>query len=209
MKKGWIILVILSLMTLPMIASAQSMNFAVKLSGLDFQSAQFGLPSGSLMPFIGIDYFSLSGSGETEATDMMEATKIKAGISMFMPFIGARFYLSTTKPTKPYVYAGFFKAFPSVNAKVDGESMLDDETEKMIKDFLGFWGLKLGFGAEHKFNDWFGVGGEFGLRWMSSGGKVELTDYYIDAYDMFVDIKADVSAALKNTYAAFVLNFFF
>ncbi|MFH1943272.1 MAG: hypothetical protein ABIL68_14310 [bacterium] len=71
MKRGWIILIVLSLIAMPMIASAQSMNFAVKLSGLDFQSAQFGLPMGSLQPFIGIDYFSLSASGETEAAQGM------------------------------------------------------------------------------------------------------------------------------------------
>ncbi|MFH1943271.1 MAG: hypothetical protein ABIL68_14305 [bacterium] len=135
--------------------------------------------------------------------------KMNAGISLLMPYIGARFYLSTTKPTKPYVYGGFFKAFPSVNVKVDGESLLDDESEKMLKDILGFWGLKLGFGAEHKFNDWFGVGGEFGLKWLSTSANIEVSDYYVEAYDMFLDIKADVSAALKHTYAAFVLNFYF
>lgn len=203
MKKTLLLIIVVALV-LPMTVQAQNLVFSVKSMGLDaMQGAQFSLPGGVLQPFIGVDYIGISSTNEA----VVEA-KMKA--NMFIPFIGARYYLNVTNATKPYLFGGFFKSFPSIKVTVDGEDMLDEETEDLIKDLLGFWGIKLGFGAEYAISDWFSVGGELGFNFYNLGmqGETEIWDPDIGDFGDWTTVENDIKAALKYTYAAFVLNFF-
>ena len=203
MKKTLLLIIVVALV-LPMTVQAQNLVFSVKSMGLDaMQGAQFSLPGGVLQPFIGVDYIGISSTNEA----VVEA-KMKA--NMFIPFIGARYYLNVTNATKPYLFGGCFKSFPSIKVTVDGEDMLDEETEDLIKDLLGFWGIKLGFGAEYAISDWFSVGGELGFNFYNLGmqGETEIWDPDIGDFGDWTTVENDIKAALKYTYAAFVLNFF-
>ena len=203
MKKTLLLIIAVALV-LPMTVQAQGLIFSVKTSGLDLmQGAQFSLPMGSLQPFIGLDYIGVSSTNEA-------VTEAKMNANLFIPFIGARYYLNVTNATKPYLFGGFFKSFPSIKVTVDGEDVLDEETEEMLKDILGFWGIKLGFGAEYAVSDWFSVGGEFGFNLYKFGmqGETEVWDPDIGDWGDWTTVENDVKAALKYTYAAFVLNFF-
>lgn len=200
MKKTFIILTAVALI-LPMTAGAQSFVFSVKSSGLDaMQGAQFSIPMGSLQPFIGLDYLGFSSVNDA-------AVEAKTAVNMLIPYIGARYYLNLTNATKPYVFGGFFKSFPSIKMTVDGDDTLDEETEDMIKDILGFWGIKLGFGAEYAVSDWFSIGGELGFNYYKLGTSID-TEIWDPITDMISTIQSDLSVALKYTYAAIVLNFF-
>lgn len=193
MKKTILILFAFALI-LPVPTRAQSFVFSVKSSGLDgMQGAQFALTGGSLRPFVGIDYLGF----KTEV-DISDVTT-EMGVSMFIPYIGARYYLNLANATRPYLFGGFFKSFPSIRMKVDGEDILPEASEDILTDILGFWGIKLGFGAEYAVSEWFSVGGELGLNLFKTGTTLDEADF---------GITTDIKAALNSTYAAFVLNFF-
>ena len=213
MKKMVGIIVIVGVLALPMISWAQtSLGFSVK-AGPDLQAAQFSLGSGALQPFAGIDYQSISFSFDMPAIDLSDLGvdlgssegEMDIGASMFIPYIGAKFLLSTTREAKPYVFGSFFKSFPSVKFEVGGEDALPEEAEDFIKDLLGFWGLKFGFGAEYAVSDHFSIGGEYGIKMQFYGAKLDIED----GGDLADEIQTEVSASLKQSYVAFVLNFYF
>ena len=214
MKKMIGFIVIMGVFALPMISMAQgtSLGFSVK-AGPDLQSAQFSLGSGALQPFAGIDYLSVSMSFDMPALDLGEIgeglgqadMEMDIGASMFIPYIGAKFFLSTTREAKPYVFGSFFKSFPSVKFEVGGEDALGEEGEDFIKDLLGFWGLKFGFGAEYAVSDHFSIGGEYGIKMHFYGAELSIED----AGELADEIQTEVSASMKKSYVAIVLNFYF
>ena len=212
MKRALAILILATVLCTPVLLHSQdkSLGFSVK-AGPYLQAAQISLPLGALEPYAGLDYLSLSMDvtvpGITEL--VTEETNMDVGASMFIPYAGVKFLLSTTGDTKPYVFGTFFKSFASVKFESGGESLLGDDIEDFIKDLLGFWGLKFGFGAEYAVSDHFSIGGEYGLNmyFMSGELDVALGDTGIDGLEE--SIKMDVSASLKRTYAAIVLNFYF
>jgi len=195
MRKGLYSLIVLALV-MPALAFGQGTVFTVKM-GPALQTAQIGLPMGNLQPYIGLDYFSISASADLG--DL--GGDLEASGSLLMPHIGAKLFLSANE-VKPYVFGNFFKSFASVKVEADGEDMLGDEATDMIKDLLGFWGIKVGFGAEYSVNEKFSIGGEWGLNMLFAGAKIEA-----DAADLGLDLDTDIKASLKNSYIAFVLNF--
>ncbi|MBN2369359.1 MAG: hypothetical protein JXO72_02615 [Vicinamibacteria bacterium] len=203
MKKGLVFLALVP-MLVPALASAQSVVFSVKIGGDSLQTAQLGLNKERFQPYFGVDYFSLSG----------KAMDIEAGLSLFVPHVGARYYFSS-EPVRPYVYGGFFKAMSSVKLDIAGENSLDDDTKKLLEDMLGFKGFKLGFGGEYRVNEHFSVGGEFGMNLYSlsaeSKGLSDLDDIEIDDvwYGIASDLETEISASLRRTYAVAALNFYF
>ena len=125
MKKMIGIIVIIGVFALPMISLAQtSLGFSVK-AGPELQSAQFSLGTGALQPFAGIDYRSVSLSFDMPPIDLegldgglgQADMEMDIGASMFIPYIGAKFFLSTTREAKPYVFGSFFKSFPRSNSR--------------------------------------------------------------------------------------------
>jgi len=213
MKKMIGIIVIMGMLAMPVISLAQtSLGFSVK-AGPDLQAAQFSLGSGALQPFAGIDYLSVSMSFNMPPIDLegldgglgQGDMEMDIGASMFIPYIGAKFFLSTTREAKPYVFGSFFKSFPSVKFEVGGEDALGEEGEDFIKDLLGFWGLKFGFGAEYAVSDHFSIGGEYGVKMHFYGAELNIEDMG----DLADEIQTEVSASLKQSYVAVVLNFYF
>ena len=207
MKRIVTVIVMLVLCIAVVSVNAQSKNFAVKLSGHDFQSADMVFGTGNFRPYVGLDYLSLGMDITLESEYMGDAT-LEMGAGLFIPHAGCRFLLSSANPTKPYIFAGIFKSFASVKMEIEDEDILGEDAEDMIKDLLGFWGLQLGFGAEYTVTDWFAVGGEFGFKMYRTGTELEMTGDLLDL-DLEEAITADLTASLKNTYAAFVLNFYF
>jgi len=213
MKKMIGVIVIMGVLALPMLSLAQtSIGFSVK-AGPELQAAQFSLGSGALQPFIGIDYQSISLSFDMPPIDLEAVDlglgqgdmEMDIGASMFIPYIGAKFFLSTTREAKPYVFGSFFKSFPSVKFEVGGEDALGEEGEDFIKDLLGFWGLKFGFGAEYAVSDYFSIGGEYGIKMHFYGAELDIEDMG----DLADELQTEVSASLKQSYVAVVLNFYF
>jgi hypothetical protein len=209
MKRALAVLILATVLCTPVLLHAQdkSLGFSVK-AGPYLQTGQISLPLGTLEPYLGLDYMGLSMDitvpGISEV--VTEETSMDVGASMFIPYAGVKFLLSNTGDTKPYVFGTFFKSFASVKFESGGESLLGDEVEDFIKDLLGFWGLKFGFGAEYAVSDHFSIGGEYGLNMFFMSGELEMA---LGDPGLEESIKMDVSASLKKTYVAVVLNFYF
>jgi hypothetical protein len=198
MKRGILFLVLILVLSVPMMGFGQSMGFGVKM-GPFMQTAQFMLPMGSIQPFAGVDYIGFSANAE------MEGSELDASISMFIPHAGLKFFLGTGQ-TKPYIFGNFYKAFASFTIEADGQPMLDEATEDFLKEFLGFWGIKAGLGAEYQVSDHFSIGGEWGLNLTKMSGALEDADLMAMGME---GLTTDIKAALKASYVAFVLNFYF
>ncbi|MBN1783078.1 hypothetical protein JW948_18225 [bacterium] len=189
-RNGWVLM--LCSMMLPLLAMAQSPVFSVRI-GPVMQASQIGFQYGSLQPYVGIDYVSagLDATIDESYSIRMDdvspfmpidnnSMTLEGSVRILMPHAGVRYYLNTNV-TKPYVFAGIFKAFPSIDGKVkysytyyneeglvdysaSGTEKLDKNTRELIEDMLGVWGLNFGFGAEYTVNEHFSVGGEFGFK---------------------------------------------
>jgi len=183
---------------------AQQRVFSVK-SGSELEEAQFGFVMGSIQPFIGVDYFSLSAKMDVDESVM------KVGASMWIASIGAKMFIGTN-PTRPYIYAGFLKSFAGVNLTADGEDLLDDEALDPIKDLLSFTGFKVGFGAEYKINEHFSIAGEYGFYFYSTSTDLDGADLGTiipDLGDIAGDIEGKLSPSMKKSKGLIVLNFYF
>lgn len=202
MKRGILLITIILVLSVPMLSFGQSIGFGVKVGGHMLQTMQFMLPMGNIQPFIGVDFLGVSLNTETSALGSIPGTETEISGSLLIPHIGLKFFMGTGD-AKPYFFGNFFKSFASVKAETDGTSMLGEETEDLIKDFLGFWGVKLGFGGEYAISDAFSVGGEWGFHLLKAGATQE-TDVGMEQA-----LETDIKAALKNSYVAFVLNFYF
>ena len=202
------ILLVVSVCFLTSSSSAQdnSLIFSVK-TGLNLQAGQLGLAMGSLQPCIGLDYLFLSLEADIPSTEMTEETSgLEVGAGMFLPYAGAKFFLSTGGGTEPYIFGNFYKAFPSISVESGGENLLGDELEDFIKELLGFWGIKAGFGAQYKVSDHFSIGGEYGLNMFFLSGKLsESSEEPNGAVEDAVE--TEIKASMRHSFVAVVLNF--
>ncbi len=202
MKRGILLITIILVLSVPMLSFGQSIGFGVKMGGHMLQTMQFMLPMGNVQPFIGVDFLGFSFNTETAALAQIPGTETKVSASLLIPHAGLKFFLGTGD-AKPYLFGNFFKSFASIKAETDGESMLDEATEDLVKKLLGFWGVKVWFGGEYTISDHFSVGGEWGFHLLNMKATME-TDV-----GMQQALETEIKAGLKNSYVAFVLNFFF
>ena len=195
MKKFAIIVALcfaLGVMACASSANAQ-MVFGVKPGTHHMQGAYFGFKAGeSVVLSFGLDYAMLGVDVSTDYQGMSVSEEVSA--NMFAPLIGVKFLFKPEAEgtVSPFLFADIFKAFTSVDMGEMGES----ETEDMINDLLSPFGFKLGFGAQYAISDKFSVGGEYGLIYMTSSGKIEE-----DSSEM------EISTNLGLTYAAVSLIF--
>lgn len=201
MKKGLTITIFMLVLALPMLSFGQSIGMGFKMGPM-MQTMQFMLPMGSVQPFIGIDFIGIKGNMETPATTATTASETDISASLFIPHAGLKFFLGSGD-AKPYLFGNFFKSFASIKAEVDGTSMLGEETEELAKDLLSFWGIKVGFGGEYTISDHFSVGGEWGFHMLNMNATME-QDIGLEQA-----LETEIKAGLKNSYVAFVVNFFF
>ncbi|MBN2000284.1 sigma-70 family RNA polymerase sigma factor [candidate division KSB1 bacterium] len=151
---------------------------------------------------------------------------------LLIPHIGAKYFLGSGD-VKPYFFGNAFFSMPSVkmesswkdeswyyedNRQVDhdtdkGSEDLDEETEDIIKDVLGFWGITIGGGAEYFFSERFSIGGEYGIRLLFNSVNIsgESGDSDPNGYGQSYrnEWEGELSASLRVTYAVVSLNFYF
>ncbi|MBN2104702.1 hypothetical protein JW835_11740 [bacterium] len=203
---------------LPLFLISGSPVFTVRL-GPKMQSSQVGFQVGPIQPYIGLDYMSMgfnanviitNSHAETDTsifiTDYKIDSDIEGNVRIWMPHIGVRYYINN-HTTKPYLFAGIFKSFASIDAGADFDNTyydengnidftasesekLDKETVSLLEDLLGIWGLNFGLGAEYTVNEHFSIGGEFGFKYAKTSTSstneaiesVDYSDYYTGDY---------------------------
>ena len=184
--------------------------------GLVLNEAYFGYKMGDLVPYIGVQYLSAglsldeSGQRIDGGTVVNYTEENELSGSIFMPFLGAKYFLIHEKDLKGYLNASIYKPLISADESAAGEAKeyIDD-----VVDNISIWGIQIGVGSEYFLAKSFSIGGEFGFR-MLFGSYTETdtyTDYLPPDYDEPVELTTDYEwgAGLNALYAKFTLNFYF
>jgi len=191
--------------------------FGVK-PGIAINGAYFGVNiNGSVVPFIGFDYFGVSGTIEEtgERADyslnrLVEYKDTDEGSATIYNFgIGLKYFFMKVQSVKPYFTGSFYKPFISAEVKEDGET--EPEVNDAV-DGVSIWGLSFGFGTEYYFSENFSVGGEFGMRMFfgtfEQTEKVTINDPST-GNDKETDRNTNVDLNLQLTYSVVSLNYYF
>jgi hypothetical protein len=192
-------------LVVPAVALAGPMFFNVS-PGQTLQGVQFGMAFGHFQPYIGLDM--AGASGKVSATAEGETVELKASASVFIPNVGVK-YAFKAKELKPYLFVGYLKSFGSISASADiaGETYdFEGNTKDQINDLLSFWGFNLGFGVEYPFSEHFGVGGEYGFRYLHAHSEGTTDENSIILPE---DIATEINASLRATSARASLNYTF
>jgi hypothetical protein len=196
-------------------AGAQAgMNFGVKsvtfhnsLIPMDQAlGSYFGFDvSPSVVVLGGLDYGRLGVKTEIGVEGFDTDTEVSASYMLF--HAGVKFYLKPRQQGNvcPYILGGFEKTMTSLDAGGLGETVagligIDVDEEDIIgpiEDVLSPFGIMAAFGSEYYFSDNFGIGGEVGVRILSSSGEIELPE--------LADIKVTLSRYF--IYSGFSFNF--
>jgi hypothetical protein len=103
--------------------------------GLGIQSSYFGLSTGNMTPYIGMDLLGISVKGNAVDNDWdiysspyyyekyqySEEYSLSGSALLIIPHFGLKFSFSKATPKRrvvPYIFGDFFLCIPSVNAKV-------------------------------------------------------------------------------------------
>jgi len=229
-KLFFLVIILLSLVGL----QAQSFDFSVK-SGTVAQGADFGYnlkPNICLYGGFDIIGMSVSVSGDDsyyEEYDGNTYTDVdkwdySGSALLFIPRIGCKYKIAH-KVLIPYVYTDLFKSFASVDVSGTDESYsyyngeldyYDTDTidggkeADLIADFLGFWGMNIGFGVEYPISDQFGVSGEFGLKMIFASAEYNDSDYDYESYSSWEEEwSSQVATTFKITTTSIALNYHF
>ena len=184
MKKKVLVLTTLLVCSAPII-NAQ-FAFSVR-PGFQLNGASFGQYNEKMVYYCGLQF----GNASIKYEDDLSDSKIK--LHLFMPFIGAKFYVAKKDPVRTSININVFKPFIFGKAIEDGQvdNTFGDDINK-----IGIWGGQMGFETEYYFHESFSIGGEFGIR---------LGNYrYEETEDS--DYKDVVN--LNMTYVAISLNFY-
>ncbi len=183
--------------------------------GLIFSGANFGYEIDDLVPYIGLQYASLSLSGKSTRQewdyDTGAITTVnhsdEIGGSVFMPFIGAKYFVFKKSNLKAYLNGAFFLPIISGTDKHNG---IDNEGFKKSIDGTSLWGIEFGFGTEFFFDENFSIGGEFGLRLGNIGTEYTESDIiYTPTGEVNGKRTEDYSYNLTSTYTKIYLNYYF
>jgi outer membrane protein W len=169
-------------------------EFGVK-PGSTLQAAHFGADMGKFTLLGGLDYISLRLGAEEKAAD----EDIFFSISMYLPYLGARYYFDRDRSTGnvvPFIEGGVMFPFATVNFSDDMEF------EDVDVNHVSTWGLTGAFGAQYYFSDRFSIGGEYGLRYLKNTADITVTDW-----DGTHDI--DTKVIYRSSYSALSLIFRF
>lgn len=163
-------------------------QFAFGVSpGSGMNSAYFAYKIDSnFVPFVGLQYFNAGFNGK----DFGEEFSFSVGV--FNPHIGLKYFFKHHENIKAYASLIISKPFLNAKLEFDGE---EDESISEFVDNISLFGSEIGFGTEYFFDQHFSIGGEFGVRFIS-------TSYFEDE-DFFLKLST------RNTYSKFTLNFYF
>jgi hypothetical protein len=155
--------------------------------------------------------------------------KLSGSAFLLMPQLGVKRYMGSGD-VKSYFFGSVLHSIPFVSAESESrdeyweyengvlidhdvdvdKDELGKETEDLLEDVLGFWGVTLGGGAEYFFNERFSVGGEYGIRLLFIGSKFTDEDRDVeDDYEYVDRYTSEITSSLSLTYALFTLNYHF
>lgn len=172
-------------------------------------AAHFGYRAGSFLIAVGLEYSGYSGedrdiyrdtSGHADSSSVSSALRY----SIFLPQVSARYYFGGageegSQPDgtiSPYVGLSAFYSIGSSDYIEYG--VRDTSVIRMLNDDLtGDFGGTVAVGAEYAFNQRFSIGGEFGLRLVSTSVGDQPEPY---------TVHDEVGA---ETHAALCLNYYF
>ena len=183
MKKSISIITIVLLIT--GFALGKSPNMSLKVGG-PMSTAQVlfrghTLLGRTVLPTVGLDYFSLSTKSKDEDESQFVAR-------LFIPRVGGRITNPRADKLRSYLLVEAFTVIPLVSS-----TELTKEQEGDVKDVLDLLGLTVGWGAEYFFSPQFSVGGEASLNW-------NLHDTEFDSFETTSTLAASVTRLTFNFY---------
>ena len=152
----------------------------------------------------GLDYGRLGVKTEVGTEDF----EVSASYMLF--HAGFKYYFKPRQQGNvcPYIFVGAEKTMTNLDAGGLGEAVgqllgydvNEEDIVGPIEDVLSPFGFMAAFGSEYYFSDNFGIGGEVGVRILSSSGEISLGD--------LADI-ADLKITLSRyfIYSGFSFNF--
>ncbi|TXC85257.1 hypothetical protein [Luteibaculum oceani] len=190
--------------------------------GFALNGAQLGYRVNSkLIPYISFQYLSSritideSGTRINDAstgTESYSSEHLAKG-TIFIPSIGAKYFVSSKGKLKSYIQGAFTKPFLSAKIEDDG---VEDETIKEDLEKLSIWGGELSFGVEYFFDENFSLGGEFGLRGFHAKYKEnserEETYFNQDTQQnetVTLRSETETNVSFSPTFTRVSLNFYF
>jgi hypothetical protein len=211
--------VIVSILLLVFIKASSFGQYSFGVStGFTFNSASFGYKiNKKLLTYVGFQYANVGVTTETSGKQYSNPTlalvdyshKDITTVSLYLPTIGARYFLNEHNKIKSYVNLNFSK--PIISGKQTDDGTVNDNFKDDIKN-IKLWGGELGYGAEYYFDDNFSLGGEFGIRYIHFTIKSDSKNIL---YDPSLNQPTSVTNTSKSsihvspTYAKIVLNYYF
>lgn len=186
--------------------------------GIGLSGTYFGYQANDrLMPYIGFQYLNANYIYEESGIKYdwdLGAVKnytdeIEFSGSVFIPNIGAKYFIKTQNKVKAYVDLNIAKPFLKGELVNDGD---ENEDFKSTVEALKMWGAELGFGMEYFFDDNFSLGGEFGFRYVKINYDDSYdSDYYNPDTGEYVPSKVDNKITLSSspTFSKISFNFYF
>jgi hypothetical protein len=202
-------LILIAVFFLCTAAGYSQFSFGVGTS-LGSTGSYFGYQIDDFVPYIGLQYFNAGFTVEDHGMRYNNngnlepyIDKVEGSVAVFMPAIGAKYFIKHKQSIQAYVNASIFKPFISLTAESNGQN--STEVDK-TNDNLSFIGFNAGFGVEYFLSNQFSLGGEFGLNMLfgstetTSGNPTSQTDSY-SIYKPKLDIGV--------TYGKITLNYYF
>lgn len=137
----------------------------------------------------GLDYGRMGVKVESKVEGYEADAEVS--ISYMIAHAGIKFYLKPRQQGKvsPYILGELEKTFTSVDAGgLLEEFGYGDEEDVVgpIEDILSPVGIMVAFGSEYYFSDNFGIGGEVGVRILTSKGEMsEIIDVTLSRYFIY------------------------
>ena len=183
------------------------------------KSAYFGYQFDNFVPYLGVQFFngSLSLDAKTKYLEYDYETNtyglvddnFKNDVSgtVFMPYLGCKYFFAEKNKLKPYINVGIFKPVISGSMEIDG---LEDEDFNDFIDNISIWGFSFGFGTEYFIDKNFSLGGEFGFNMLLADFE-ETTQRSENPDEEEYNWEDSYSSTfnLGMTYARISLNYYF
>ncbi len=240
MRRSYLVICVVLLFAINL--TAGDFEFSVK-SGTGIQGANLGYKlSEKFSLYSGFDVIGLAADLNREETNentyghtddlttykRIKKSEIEGSASLVIPRIGVKYKFSDKK-LQPYVYTDICKSFAFVDMSDTYESwtwrngvLTDYDKDKKeisteqeaIENFLGFWGINLGFGTEYLITESLGVTGEFGFRMLfASSDTTENSEqgyddgYYKSEYQDEWDTELGAAFKFTTTSVGIVFHF--
>lgn len=216
MKNGIRILSVLLIMVFSNTLSAQ-FSFGIS-PGSNINGAYFGYKINKIVPYVGFQYFNVGYTGSTtgkrtnyttnQIDDYTDDFSIRQGF--MIPSFGVKYFIISQNRIN--AYANILIAKPIVFGELIVDDVPNEDFNNQIEN-LNLWAGGLGFGVEYNFSDNFSIGGEYGIRYLTSTNSFE--GYERTIYDPVtndpITYRQKISGTFNfsPTYTKITLNYYF